>query len=236
MAHNCKKCEDSGFVLVEIDGVFYSKPCSCQETERATKLLETSNVPEKYRNKCVLSRFIVREDNPSLKEAYEIAKKYSEDYPVFEESKPNGLLFMGPCGVGKTHLAVGILNEIFFKKKSPAKFVELNELYREIRSTYGNADTTEYDLLYPLAEAELLVIDEIGCLSSQWSQEILHYLISHRYNKNLPTILTTNYLDDAQNGEPSLTERIGTRTRSRLYEMCRTVHMYGDDFRKRRKP
>lgn len=235
MSHNCKKCEDSGFLIVEIEGVSYSKPCSCQEAEKATNLLKASNVPEKYRNTCVLSRFIVPKDNPSLKEAYEIAKKYSEDYPVFDENKPNGLLFMGPCGIGKTHLAVGILNEIFFKKKSPAKFVELNELYREIKATYGITDLTEYDLLYPLAEAELLLIDEIGCLSSPWAQEILLYLISHRYNRNLPTLITTNYLDDPQSGEPSLTERIGTRTRSRLFEMCKTVLMFGEDFRKRRR-
>ncbi|NMB99741.1 MAG: ATP-binding protein [Thermoanaerobaculaceae bacterium] len=235
MSPNCKKCEDSGFVIVEIDGVSYSKPCSCTETERATKLLEASNVPEKYRNSCVLSRFVVPKDNPSLKEAYEIAIKYAEDYPVFEEGKPNGLLFMGPCGVGKTHLAVGILNEIFFKKRCPAKFVELGELYRDIKATYGSTDTTEYDILYPLAASELLLIDEMGCVSSTWAQEILLYLISHRYNRNLPTIITTNYLDEPQSGEASLAERIGVRTRSRLYEMCRTVLMYGEDFRKRKR-
>ncbi|MCX7829557.1 MAG: ATP-binding protein [Acidobacteria bacterium] len=235
MSYNCKKCEDSGFILVEIDGITYSRPCPCQETERATKLLESSNVPENYRNSCVLSRFIVPKDNPSLKEALEIAKKYAEEYPVFEEGKPKGLLFLGPCGVGKTHLAVGILNEIFFKKKSPAKFVEMGELYREIKSTYGATEETEYDILYPLAESELLVIDEIGCLNSPWAQEILLYLISHRYNRNLPTILTSNYLDDPQSGEESLTLRIGVRSRSRLYEMCRTVIMYGEDFRKRKR-
>jgi len=235
MSHNCKKCEDSGFIIVEIDGISYSKPCSCRETERATKLLEASNVPEKYRNSCVLSRFIVPKENPSLKEAHEIAKKYAEDYPVFEEGKPNGLLFMGPCGVGKTHLAVGILNEIFFKKKCPAKFVELGELYRDIKATYGSAETSEYDILYPLASSELLLIDEIGCLNSPWAQEILLYLISHRYNRNLPTIITTNYFDEPQGGEATLSERIGARTRSRLYEMCRTVLMYGEDFRRRKR-
>lgn len=235
MSFNCKKCQDSGFILVDIDGITYSKPCSCQETERATKLLQVSNIPEKYRNTCVLSRFMVPMNNFALKEAFEIAKKYAEDYPVFEEGKPNGLLFMGPCGVGKTHLAVGILNEIFFKKKSPAKFVELGELYKDIKATYSNSEETEYDILYPYASAELLLIDEVGCISSPWAQEILLYVISHRYNRKLPTILTTNYLDNPEGNEPTLIERIGVRTRSRLYEMCKTVLMLGEDFRKRRQ-
>lgn len=235
MSYNCKKCQDSGYIIVEIEGIPHSKPCSCLETERATKLLEASNVPEKYRNTCVLSRFIVPKGNSSLKEAFEIAKKYADDYPVFEEGKPKGLLFMGPCGVGKTHLAVGILNEIFFKKKCPAKFVELGELYRDIKTTYGSDNTSEYDILHPFASSELLLIDEIGCLGSPWAQEILLYLISYRYNKNLPTLITTNYVDDPQTREPSLTERIGARTRSRLYEMCRTVLMNGEDFRRKRR-
>ncbi len=232
---SCKKCQDSGFVFKEIDGITYSIPCSCQDTEKFTFLLQSAGIPEIYKNRCNFDNFQVIKDNSSIKEAYEVAKKYAEEYPAFEKGKPNGLLFMGPCGVGKTHLAVAILNEIMFKKKSPAKFVDLNELYREIRASYGNKDFSEYEILSPIADSELLLIDELGCVSSLWAQDTLLYIITQRYNKSLPTLLTTNYSDDAQGKEDSLIERIGTRCRSRLYEMCRTVIINGDDFRKRKK-
>lgn len=235
MGPNCKKCNDSGFVFKEIDGVLYSRICECQEKEKTTLLLQSSGIPDRYRNRCTLSSFILPNDNPSIREAYEIAKRYSEDYPVFEEGKPNGLLFMGSCGVGKTHLAVAILNEILFRKKRAVKFVDLNELFREIRATYAAGDFSEYEVLTPLAEVEILLIDELGCVASPWAQDTLLYLITQRYNHSLPTILTTNYLDNPLNNEPSLIERIGIRCRSRLYEMCKTVVMKGEDFRRRKK-
>jgi DNA replication protein DnaC len=232
---SCKKCQGSGFIFKEIDDITYSIPCSCQDKEKFTALFQSAGIPEIYKNRCTFDNFQIIKDNPSIKEAFEVAKKYSEEYPAFEKGKPNGLLFMGSCGVGKTHLAVAILNEIMFKKKSPAKFVDLNELYREIRASYGNNDFSEYDILVPYVEAELLLIDELGCISSPWAQDTLLYIITQRYNKFLPTLLTTNYPDTSDGKEDSLIERIGTRCRSRLYEMCRTVVMNGDDFRKRKK-
>jgi DNA replication protein DnaC len=56
--------------------------------------------------------------------------------------------------------------------------------------------------------------------------------VSQRYNEQRPTLLTSNYLDTAPRGEVALEERIGTRTRSRLQEMCRTVHLDGPDHRR----
>jgi len=235
MSPGCRKCDGIGYTLEEKDGVTYSRPCSCQEKERATILHRSSEIPERYRNSCVLDRFSVPADNAALKEALEVARRYAEEYPVFEEGKPNGLLFIGPCGIGKTHLAVGVLNQILFKKKFPAKFVDLNDLYREIRASYGLNDFSEYDILAPCVDAGLLLIDELGCVASPWAQDTLLYLISQRYNRSLPTLLTTNYLDSPLQGEPSLAERIGVRARSRLYEMCRTVLMTGEDYRKKRK-
>jgi DNA replication protein DnaC len=63
------------------------------------------------------------------------------------------------------------------------------------------------------------------------------YILNHRYNEDRVTIVTTNYLDDggrrdARKGVADcLTDRIGDRMRSRLYEMCKTIPMEGSDFR-----
>ena len=104
--------------------------------------------------------------------------------------------------MGKTHLAVSILQQVVVQKALPALFVDLNDLYREIRATYGRygAEETEYDILAPLREAPLLLIDELGCVASPWAQDTLHYLVSQRYNEQRPTLLTTNYLDAPPSG------------------------------------
>ena len=60
------------------------------------------------------------------------------------------------------------------------------------------------------------------------------HIIGKRYNEQKLTIFTTNYLDTRRGTEETLEERIGVRLRSRLYEMCKTVVVEGEDWRKKR--
>ena len=77
-------------------------------------------------------------------------------------------------------------------------------------------------------------MDELGASKpTEWVQETITHIINRRYNERKVTIFTTNYLDMAlgtQYGEP-LTDRIGVRIRSRLYEMCRQVMIEGEEER-----
>jgi DNA replication protein DnaC len=55
-------------------------------------------------------------------------------------------------------------------------------------------------------------------------------IIPPRYNGKRPTIFTGNYMDERSGrGSETLEVRIGMRLRSRLYQMCRTVIVEGDD-------
>ena len=89
-------------------------------------------------------------------------------------------------------------------------------------------------MLAPILEAEILVLDEIGATKpSEWVRDTMANIINTRYNDKKLTIFTTNYLDEKRNErEETLEERIGVRLRSRIYEMCRTVTMGGEDFRR----
>jgi DNA replication protein DnaC len=228
----CPECGGEGYV-VETRGVAaVAVPCKCRVPDRATRLVGKACIPDRYFNRYTFGNY--RPANGSQEEALTLSMRYAEEYPALP-ANANGLLFQGPCGVGKTHLAVSILQQVVVQKALPALFVDLNDLYREIRSTYGRygAEETEYDILAPLQEAPLLLIDELGCVASPWAQDTLHYLVSQRYNDQRPTLLTTNYLDAPIPGEVSLEDRIGTRTRSRLAEMCRTVNVEGSDHRRR---
>ena len=60
-------------------------------------------------------------------------------------------------------------------------------------------------------------------------------IINNRYTKRALTIFTTNFRllrKNAKEGE-ILEDRIGVALRSRLYEMCKTVVIEGEDYRKR---
>jgi DNA replication protein DnaC len=98
-------------------------------------------------------------------------------------------------------------------------------------------------------EAEVLLLDDLGASKpSPWALETVSHILNKRYNDKRVTLLTTNYLDEVESSsagarlpsgqtivagrEESLTDRIGQRVRSRLYEMCRTVEISSADYRR----
>lgn len=201
-----------------------------------------ARIPARYAH-CELDGFGLTAEwrNKSLENAKMIAERYASEYPP---SPPFGLLFMGPPGVGKTHLAVGIIRKLIRDKSVQCLFRTFPDLLKEIQLSYSPVSmSSELSLLQPVLDAEVLLLDELGAQTpSAWVKETVGYILNYRYAENKVTILTTNFLDheDLKTARKSvsysLTERIGEPMRSRLYEMCKTVVMQGEDFRQRFKP
>jgi DNA replication protein DnaC len=234
----CSLCQGNGWVLEEsAGGTIIARRCQCYLERLNQTLLEQANIPRRYKN-CTLNNFEVHND--SHQKALKIAKKFVEDYPV----QDIGLLFIGPCGVGKTHLAVSIIQELIFKKKVPCSFYDFRDLIRDIQNTYTpDSPLTESEVLSPVLQKEVLVLDELGAKrTTAWVEETIFYIINHRYNNKKLTIFTSNYLDLEEEedkrdsfykrGDESLVDRIGVRLRSRIYEMCKVIEMGGEDYRK----
>jgi DNA replication protein DnaC len=145
-----------------------------------------------------------------------------------------GLLLSGPVGVGKTHLAVSILKGLA-ERGFTCLFYEFGSLLKEIQDSYNpNTKTSELSILRPVLEADVLVLDELGASKpTDWVRDTMAHIINTRYNDRRLTIFTTNYPDERVNDrEETLEDRIGTRLRSRLYEMCQAVRIKGDDYRR----
>jgi len=233
----CSICQGTGWVLKESPKRTIAEHCKCYYEQQSKVLLEQANIPKRYKE-CTFKNFEVHND--SHRDALKISKQFIKNYPVQEV----GLLFIGPCGVGKTHLAVGIIRELIEKKNVPCYFYDFRELIKEIQNTYSpDSPITEHEILAPVFQSELLVLDELGAKrTSAWIEETIFYIINQRYNRKKLTIFTSNYLDseeeeDARDsyykkGGDSLVDRIGVRLRSRLYEMCKIVEMWGEDYRK----
>ncbi|MBN1273590.1 MAG: ATP-binding protein [Candidatus Aminicenantes bacterium] len=237
----CSKCQGTGWVLVKEKEHTVARRCDCFKTGRAQALLEGANIPPRYRE-CTLENFEIHND--SHKVAMKLSKKWVHDFPVLKW----GILFLGPCGVGKTHLAVAIIHELIRGKNVPCYFYDFRTLIRDIQQTYG-AETakTEAELLNPIFQSQVLVLDELGAKrTSDWVEETVFYIINNRYNNKKLTIFTSNYIDRGEEEEdkkfdhfrkeePSLVDRIGIRLRSRLFEMCKVVSLEGEDYRRKVK-
>ena len=167
---------------------------------------------------------------PSLHRALMNTRKFVEEYPLVDV----GLLYLGSCGVGKTHLAVSALKELI-NKGIAGLFYDFRDLLKEIQDSYNpNTHTSELKILAPIFESEVLVLDELGASKpTEWVQETITHIINKRYNEKKVTIFTSNYLDIpiGSSYDETLTDRVGVRLRSRLHEMCRLIPIEGDDYR-----
>jgi DNA replication protein DnaC len=244
----CPKCEGTGWILeTDSKGKSVAKRCSCYTENKVKNLLKQANLPKRYEN-CSFENFETH--NPSHKNAVKISKKFVKNYPV----QSIGLLFQGPCGVGKTHLAVAIINELIKNKSTPCYFCDFRDLIRNIQKSYSSESSmTESELIAPIFANNVLVLDELGAKrTSPWVEETIFYIINHRYNHKKLTLFTSNYLDRGEEDEDkripyfkkgnsyhkqedSLVDRIGVRLRSRIYEMCKLVTIEGEDYRKKVK-
>ncbi|MFQ6070589.1 MAG: ATP-binding protein, partial [Candidatus Aminicenantales bacterium] len=228
----CSLCGGTGWILEEEKDRALAKRCKCYLEKQVELLLEESNIPRRYMN-CTLKNFEIH--NPSHRDALKISKQFIKNFPLQEV----GLLFIGPCGVGKTHLAVAVLRELIEKKKARCCFCDFRELIKEIQRTYSpDSPLTESEVLEPVFQSDVLVLDELGAKRpSAWVEEMIFYIINYRYNHKKLTVFTSNYLDTEEEEdrrdsfykkkEDTLVDRIGVRLRSRLYEMCKIVDMWG---------
>jgi DNA replication protein DnaC len=257
------------------DGASGVARCECYKRGRSSRLLEYARIPPRYKD-ATLDNYRPGE-NPWLNDAFLTAQIFVKDYPT---AMPTGLLFMGTPGLGKTHLAIGIIKALI-ERGWPCLFCDFPDLLREIQNSYNPlTHGSEKLILAPILDADVLVLDDLGCQKwSEWVQDILGHVINDRYSHGHVTIFTTNYLDPKvstaeevealakylqrlreneiidENGnvnkfkmkelerlripvptlpqkEDTLEARIGDRLRSRLNEMCKTVKMRGEDYRK----
>jgi DNA replication protein DnaC len=228
----CPRCDDTGWAPVEQNGVRRVVRCDCWRQKLGRDRLAIARIPKRYQH-CTLDNF--RRYNDSLKEAAHAAARFVEMYPVVDR----GLLLLGHAGVGKTHLAAGVLRAVVDKTGVPGLFYDTRELLKTIRSTYDPVvRTSETSILQPVMESPFLVLDDLGAeRPTDWVEEMMNLIVNTRYNERRLTLFTSNYPDIPDIEDPnSLLCRIGFRMRSRLQEMCTTIEIDAADFRDEHLP
>ncbi|MFQ5787262.1 MAG: ATP-binding protein [Thermodesulfobacteriota bacterium] len=231
---NCQSCNGTGATITRNEkGYTYINPCGiCGVIQRNVKLYNVAGIPAKYSHVLQVDTFQPRDKTHQYAISY--AKEFVQLYPV-----KKGFLLMGAAGRGKTHLAIGTISEMTLERGVKCMFKDFLSLLSELKEAYSFG-TSENEVIQPLVDTEILVIDELGKgRSNEWELNILDQLISKRYNASKMTLITTNYISkteensDIENNE-ILELRVGKRIASRLYELCEFIPLKGNDYRRKK--
>jgi DNA replication protein DnaC len=192
----CAVCKDHGFVRkdVPLDHPDFGRafPCVCRQADVKDRLRRRSNLGS-------LSNRTLATFHPEGRDllgevARERLRAALEVSTAYAEAPLAWLVLCGPSGCGKTHLAAAIANRQI-ELGNDAFFTVVPDLLDHLRATYTPSSDVTYDELFEsVRNTPLLVLDDLGTQNaSGWAQEKLFQILNHRFNAELPTVITTNH-------------------------------------------
>ena len=213
----CPYCDGYGHIIDETG----ARPCICVQREVVRTGIEYARIPKRF-EQATLDNF---EFAGPLRQALSFARKYVEEYSL---ERTKGLYIHGSTGVGKTHLAIGILKTLI-ARGFDGVFYNIVGLLDEIRSTYdpNNPNSPKSRLERDMLR-QVFVLDDFGVQkTSAWVADRLYALINRRYQDCKTLIITSNIeLKD-------LGIKVDSRLYSRMTEMLDSVEIKSGDFRSR---
>ncbi|HVL24892.1 MAG TPA: ATP-binding protein [Thermomicrobiales bacterium] len=188
----CPICNDAGYLRANVPvghpsfGRLF--PCQCKKKElderRSEELRRLSNLD-------AFTDHTFEDFDPAIhgtEEAFEAALAFAQ------EPDHRWLFLTGPCGVGKTHLAVAIAKYAMQWHQMSVYFAVVPDLLDHLRATFDPNSGSAYDDRFTsIRNAPLLVLDDLGTENATpWAREKLYQIINHRYSEQMPTVITSN--------------------------------------------
>lgn len=127
----------------------------------------------------------------------------------WKKKKENFLVFLGSPGVGKTHLAVSLLN-LAWEEGEEIRFVRSNGFFEKLHQAISRG-WDQFGALLPFIEVEYLIFDDLGTgKNNEWEEQMLFEVIDRRHDSKKPTVFTSNFNPD------QLKMKLGNRIFDRL--------------------
>jgi len=206
----CSRCRGAGFFHPHLaDGrVDYSRAVACRCRSELTAEQKRKLLVEKS-NLSSMERFTFDNLNPEGRSGYQVNRKmFKTAYEAaleFAGSPKGWMVVVGPSGSGKTHLVTAVAVEQL-RQEREVLYITAPDLLEHLRSSFNPSSDTDHDTLFDeVRNISLLILDDMGIhATSSWAKEKLDQLLSYRFNRELPTLITMLDTED-------LEERLRTR-------------------------
>ena len=138
------------------------------------------------------------------------------------------VLFLGPCGVGKTHLSIGLAVKAL-EQGHRVYFLTLHDLVTRARQARRRDQL--HVLLRNVQRADLFLLDELGFLPLEAADAtFLFEVVNKRYQASKPTIVTSNK-SFGQWNEIFPDTTLAVAVLDRLLHHATTVNIRGESYR-----
>jgi DNA replication protein DnaC len=225
----CPDCNGTGWKIVQREELSGAERCRCQDNHRTGRNEESAGIPPLYSN-ASLNNFATKRDPFGLGPVVMEVRSFVREFPTQERP---GLLLSGDPGSGKTHLAVAALRGLI-ARGFEGLFFDYQTLLTKIRSSFGDsAGLSDREAYRSALDCQILLLDDLGAHRvTEFVDDVITSILTHRCNNRKPLIATTNLGVGTHEFKQNL-DHLGTRARSRLYEMCRIIKMpLVEDYRK----
>lgn len=215
----CTNCGETGWKeTTDADGVRRVAKCRCRRAADRADLWNRAELPSKL----ALHTFATWREAPDGDGPADVAREW------LAQDHPGGLMFSGPPGVGKSHLAAAICRELVVERGVAARWANFGHHVSAMKARASGSDVKASPPMV-LAAAPALVLDDVSVVATDFERSIADELITRCYDGGGLLIVTTNALSPDQ-----LAEWVGPRCGSRLNEMCRFVKFRAADDRRGR--
>lgn len=216
---NCPKCNNTGWIFIEKNGIEYAKECDCVKQRQSLARLERSGLSGLL-DKYTFDRY--KADYGFQKELLTKAKNYLNE-------KDKWFVVLGQSGAGKSHICTAICGELLSQGHEVRFMSWLTESVR-LKQNVNNAEVYE-PLMEDYKNCEILYIDDFFKNENITSADlrIANEIINFRCVANKRTLISSERLvkdligiDEAvvgrmvEKAEEYLTEIVGKEKNYRL--------------------
>lgn len=223
----CGRCAGEGWIHEPDEhGIEYALRCpECTPIKAAVSALNRAHLPVRYDPGPI---------RPRSQEQRDILR-FIAGWCTRFRPRARGWLLAGPVGVGKSQLLVTTIRKLaeeYAAKRVTFMFLHIGDLVSAMKGAMSrktrDADSPE-DILGKAKRVDVLAIDEVSPLSSQWQEGVLEELLTLRYQWRLTTIGSTNLTSEEMSSIAS--GEAGDRISSRIAEWMPPIDIGGPDLR-----